>query len=109
MQVNKIETSKKIRMLDIQIETLKQQKRRHELTQKEVENLSENAKVYSAVGRMFVLSDVAEVKKELISKQDKVEKVVDSTSKTKNILLSNLADQEQGLRDLVEAKKNESK
>jgi prefoldin subunit 1 len=109
MQVNKIETTKKIRMLDLQIETLKQQKRRHELTQKEVESLTENAKVYAAVGRMFVLSTVPDIKKELVTKQDKVEKVVDMTSKSKNILLNNLAEQEQGLRDLVEAKKNESK
>lgn len=109
MQVNKVETSKKIRILDAQIETLKQQKRRHELTSKEIENLSENAKVYAAVGRMFVMSSVPEVKKELISKQDKVEKVVDMTSKSKNILLNNLQEQEQGLRELVENKKKESK
>lgn len=109
MQVNKIETTKKIRIIDAQIETLKQQKRRHELTAKEVDNLSENAKVYAAVGRMFVMSSVPEVKKELISKQDKVEKVVDITSKQKNMLLSNLELQEQGLRELVENKKKESK
>jgi prefoldin subunit 1 len=109
MQVNKIETSKKIRILDVQIETLRQQKRRHELTAKEVDSLTENAKVYAAVGRMFVMSSVPEVKKELITKQDKVEKVVDFTSKQKNIFLNNLAEQESALREMVENKKKGTK
>lgn len=105
MQVNKVETTKKIRILDAQIETLRQQKRRHELTAKEVDNLTENAKVYAAVGRMFVMSSVPDVKKELIMKQDKVEKVVDITSKQKNIMLNNLQEQEMILREMVENKK----
>lgn len=109
MQVNKIETTKKIRILDVQIDTLKKQKQRFELTAKEVDNLSENAKVYSAVGRMFVMSSVPEIKDELRTKGDKVEKVVDSCAKSKNILIDNLSVQETALRELVDAKKNQSK
>lgn len=60
MQVNKIETTKKIRILDVQIDTLKKQKQRFELTAKEVDNLSDAAKVYSAVGRMFVSSEMVQ-------------------------------------------------
>lgn len=61
MQVNKIETTKKIRILDVQIDTLKKQKQRFELTAKEVDNLSDAAKVYSAVGRMFVSSEMVQI------------------------------------------------
>lgn len=109
MQVNKIETTKKIRMLDVQIDTLKAQKKRFELTSKEVDNLTESSKVYSAVGRMFVIATVPEVKEELKLKQAKVEKVVESCDKTKNILIQNLQVQEGSLRELVDAKKKESK
>ena len=109
MQVNKIETTKKIRILDNQTDSLKAQKKRFELTSKEVDHLSENAKVYSAVGRMFVMSSVPEVKEELKQKQEKVGKVVESCDKSKNVLIQNLQLQENSLRELVDAKKKETK
>lgn len=109
MQVNKIETTKKIRILDVQIDTLKKQKLRYELTSKEIENLPGEANVYSAVGRMFVMSAVAEVKDDLKNKQEKVVKVVETCDKSKGILLQNLTEQESHLRDLVDAKKKEAK
>jgi prefoldin subunit 1 len=107
MHVNKIETTKKIKILDVQIDTLKKQKQRYELTAKEVENLNEeNSKVYSAVGRMFVISTMPEVKEDLKLKKAKVEKVVETCDKSKAILMNNIQEQEKSLRDLVEAKKN---
>lgn len=109
MQVNKIETTKKIRILDVQIDNLKAQKKRFELTSKEVEKLSENAKVYSAVGRMFVMSSIPEIKEELKQKQEKVGKVVETCDKSKNVLFTNLQSQENSLRELVDAKKKETK
>lgn len=107
MQVNKIETTKKIRILDVQIDTLKKQKQRYELTSKEVENLNaDNSKVYSAVGRMFVMSSLPEIKDDLKLKKEKVEKVVETCDKSKGILIQNLQEQEKNLRELVDAKKN---
>lgn len=103
--MNKIESTKKIRILDVQIDTLKKQKQRFELTSKEVENLTESAKVYSAVGRMFVMSSVPEIKDELKHKQEKVEKVIETCDKSKGVLIQNLQDQESNLRDLVSKKK----
>lgn len=50
MQVNKIEATKKVRILDIQTETLKKTKQRFEITEKEVSQLDPNTKVYSSVG-----------------------------------------------------------
>lgn len=109
MQVNKIESTKKIRILDVQIDNLKKQKQRFDLTTKEVDNLTDTAKIYAAVGRMFVLSSVPEIKDELKHKQEKVEKVIETCDKSKNVLIQNLQDQESNLRNLVDAKKNESK
>lgn len=108
MQVNKIETTKKIRILDAQSETLRAQKKRYELTSKEVDNLTVAAKVYSAVGRMFVMSSVPEIKEELKLKQEKVEKVVQTCDKSKDVLIQNLQGQERALRELVDAKKKEA-
>lgn len=40
MQVNKIETQKKLKMLEIQAEMLKTSKKKYELTDKEISNLT---------------------------------------------------------------------
>lgn len=109
MQVNKIESTKKIRILDVQIDTLRKQKQRFELTSKEVGNLTDTAKVYAAVGRMFVMSSVPEIKDELKQKSAKVEKVIETCDKSKGVLIQNLQEQESNLREMVDAKKKESK
>lgn len=54
MQHNKIETTKKVRVLDAQSDALRKSKARYEITDREVTNLTADTKVYSAVGRMFV-------------------------------------------------------
>lgn len=40
MQVNKIETTKKLKMLDIQIDVYKNSKKKYDITTKEVQSLS---------------------------------------------------------------------
>jgi chaperonin cofactor prefoldin len=109
MQINKIETSKKIRVLDAQIEVYKKSKQRYEITSREVDNFSETANVYAAVGRMFVITSVPEIKDELKSKQEKLDGAIGAFDKTKDALYNKLKDQETSLRELVDTKKKESK
>lgn len=45
MQVNKIETQKKLKMLDIQAEMLKTSKKKYEITDKEVSNLAPDTRL----------------------------------------------------------------
>lgn len=45
MQVNKIETSKKLKMLDMQVEVLKTSKRKYAITDKEVTDLDADARL----------------------------------------------------------------
>ena len=109
MQVNKIETSKKIRVLDAQIDAYKKSKQRYEITSREVDNFNDSANVYSAVGRMFVISNVPDIKEDLKVKQEKLEGAIAAFDKTKDALISKLKDQETSLRELVDSKKKESK
>lgn len=109
MQINKIETSKKIRVLDAQIDIYKKSKQRYAITSKEVDNFSETANVYAAVGRMFVMSSVPEIKDELKTKQEKLDGAINAFDKTKEALINKLKDQENSLRELVDTKKKESK
>lgn len=109
MQINKIDTSKKIRVLDAQIEAYKKSKQRYEITSREVDKYSEAANVYAAVGRMFVMSSVPEIKDELKTKQEKLDGAIGAFDKTKDALINKLKDQENALRELVDTKKKESK
>lgn len=44
MQVNKIETTKKLKMLDLQMEVLKTSKKKYTVTDKEVTDLAPNTR-----------------------------------------------------------------
>lgn len=106
MQLNKIETSKKLRFIDFQEEQLKKSKARYELTDSEISQLTENTKVYATVGRMFVLSTLPDLRSELKGKTEKVVEMIGQCDKNKEFLLTNLKEQEESLRDLVQQKKN---
>lgn len=110
MQINKVETSKKIRAIDIQIDSMKKQRARYEIIEREVDNIkADNVQVYQAVGRMFIMSSVPEIKSDYHQKKDKVEKVMETCDSTKGTLVKNLQEQESHLRELVEQKKKEGK
>jgi prefoldin subunit 1 len=109
MQVNKVETTKKIRILDSQVDMLKKSWKKLALTSKELNGLAKDSNVYAAVGRMFVMSSIPEIKDDLKSKQDKLETVIESCDKSKDVLQKNIKEQENALRELVDAKKKESK
>lgn len=55
------------------------------------------------------MSSVPDIKNELTQKKEKVQKVVETCDKSKNVLMQNLLEQESSLRTLVDAKKKESK
>ncbi|XP_063702620.1 prefoldin subunit 1 [Culicoides brevitarsis] len=106
MQLNKIETSKKLRFIDFQEEQLKKSKARYELTDSEISQLPEDTKVYATVGRMFVLSKLPELRAELKTKTEKVVEMIGQCDKNKEFLMNSLKEQEESLRDLVQQKKN---
>ncbi|XP_055592889.1 prefoldin subunit 1 [Uranotaenia lowii] len=108
MQVNKIESTKKIRLLDMKTDSLKVQKQRIEVTSKEISGLNTETKVYASVGRMFVLSDVPSLTEEMKTKQTSFEDMISQCDKNKEFLLKNLKEQEDSLRELVQQKRTES-
>ncbi|XP_055639105.1 prefoldin subunit 1 [Toxorhynchites rutilus septentrionalis] len=108
MQFNKIESTKKIRLLDMKTDSLKVSKQRVELTNKEVSKLNTDTKVYASVGRMFVLSDVPSLSAEMKSKQSNYEEMIGQCEKSKEFVLKNLKEQEDSLRELVQQRRMES-
>uniref|UniRef100_T1DHS8 Putative prefoldin complex n=1 Tax=Anopheles aquasalis TaxID=42839 RepID=T1DHS8_ANOAQ len=108
MQVNKIESTKKIRLLDMKTDSLKLSKQRVEVTNKHVSTLAPDTKVYSSVGRMYVLSDVPALVEQMKSKQTSFEEMIAQCEKNKDFLIKNLKEQEESLRELVQQKKAET-
>lgn len=62
-------------------------------------------RVYLSVGRMFVLTSVQDMRSDLKAKQEKCDKAIELLSKKKEFLAKSLKDQEDGLRELVQQRK----
>uniref|UniRef100_A0AAG5D4P3 Prefoldin subunit 1 n=1 Tax=Anopheles atroparvus TaxID=41427 RepID=A0AAG5D4P3_ANOAO len=108
MQLNKIESTKKIRLLDMQTEGLKLSKQRVEVTNKHISVLAPDTKVYSSVGRMYVLDNIPSLTEQLKTKQSSYEERIAQCEKNKDFLIKNLKEQEESLRELVQQKKAET-
>lgn len=125
MQINKLETTKKINMIDMKCDMVKKGKHKYTLTEKGTSNLTDDTKwahlltsivlwtwlidtlfrVYLSVGRMFLLTDVDNMREDLKSKQEKCDKAIELLEKKKEFLQKSLKDQEDGLRELVQQRK----
>ncbi|XP_065357573.1 prefoldin subunit 1 [Calliphora vicina] len=105
MQINKIETTKKINMIDMKCDMVKTGKQKYQLTEKGTSDLTQDTRVYLSVGRMFVLTSVQDMRGDLKAKQEKCDKAIELLSKKKEFLAKSLKDQEDGLRELVQQRK----
>ncbi|KAH8325686.1 hypothetical protein KR067_004372, partial [Drosophila pandora] len=105
MQINKLETTKKINMIDMKCDMVKTGKHKYQLTEKGTSNLSDDTRVYQSVGRMFLLTDVQNMRDDLKAKQEKCDKAIELLEKKKEFLQKSLKDQEDGLRELVQQRK----
>ena len=63
-----VETSQKLKLADIQIESHKRSMTHAQLTEKEIGQLPADIKTYESLGRMFVLKESTETRKNLGNK-----------------------------------------
>ena len=63
-----VEVSQKLKLADIQIDSLKRNITHAQLTDKEISLLPVETKTYESLGRMFVLQDSTSVRKNLDNK-----------------------------------------
>ena len=63
-----IETSQKLKLADMQIETFKRSMTHAQLTDKEISHLPSETKMYESVGRMFVLKESSVTRSNLDNK-----------------------------------------
>ncbi|KAB7497663.1 Prefoldin subunit 1 [Armadillidium nasatum] len=84
------ETNQKLRIADVQIDSLKKQITHAQLTDKEIQNLGASTRVYESVGRMFLLTDIPKVRENLTQKVNKCNDKISSLQSNKTYLEKSL-------------------
>ncbi|KAJ0169516.1 hypothetical protein K1T71_015103 [Dendrolimus kikuchii] len=105
LQVKMVDTSKKIRNLDAQLDVLKRLLEFSELAENEMKKLPNDTKTYESVGRMFLLKDLEEIKSNLKDRQSKLKKNSSDLENSKEYLEKNLKDSENNLREMVQQRR----
>ncbi|XP_054289875.1 prefoldin subunit 1-like isoform X2 [Macrosteles quadrilineatus] len=105
LQQKMIETTTKLQLADIQIDGLKRQKHHAELTAQEIKTLSPETKTYESVGRMFVLTEIPVVCKNLHEKISTCDEKIKSLESNKGYLERSLKDSKNNLREMVQQRK----
>ncbi|XP_051162930.1 prefoldin subunit 1 [Leptopilina boulardi] len=102
LQEKMIDTSQKLKLADVQIETLKRTKQRAELTSKEITSLPPNTRTYESVGRMFLLDDIKSIKSSLEKRIKNADEKIKFLDSNKSYLQNSLKESENNLREMVQ-------
>lgn len=97
-------TNQSIRLSDMQIETLKRQIHHATLTDKEIQAVPAETRVYDGIGRMFILNDVQNVRKNLEKRQASHKEKIAKLESNKQYLEKSLKESENNLRELIKTK-----
>uniref|UniRef100_A0A1B6GL85 Prefoldin subunit 1 n=1 Tax=Cuerna arida TaxID=1464854 RepID=A0A1B6GL85_9HEMI len=108
LQQKMVDTTTKLQVADIQIEGLKRSKQHAELTAQEIKALSSETNTYESVGRMFVLTDIPEVCKNLDNRISTCDEKIKSLESNKSYLERSLKDSKNNLREMVQQRKDAS-
>nr|CAG4651519.1 EOG090X0LK7 [Simocephalus serrulatus] len=106
LQQKMVETSQKLKLADLQIETLKRSITHAQLTDKEISQLPTDTKTYESVGRMFVLKEVTEARMNLGNKVKGCEEKVKALEGTKGYLERSLKESENNIREMIQQRKD---
>lgn len=106
LQEKMIDTTQKLKLADVQIESLRRTKQRAELTVKEVIALPPNTKMYESPGRMFLLDDINNIKAELENSMTTAEEKIKALERNKAYLQQSLKESENNLREMVQQRQS---
>lgn len=103
-----IDTRQKLKLADIQIESLKRSKQRAELTLVELKTLPEKTRTFESVGRMFLLQDIDTINQDLNKRTKFAEDKIKTLDSNKTFLLKNLTESENNIREMVQKRQKEA-
>ncbi|MCL4132918.1 UNVERIFIED_CONTAM: hypothetical protein GTU68_064976 [Idotea baltica] len=98
------ETNQKLRIADVQIDSLKKQITHAQLTDMEIQNLGDSTRVYESIGRMFLLTQIPNVRENLTVKVNKCNDKISSLQSNKTYLEKSLQESQNNLREMIKCK-----
>ncbi|XP_037520879.1 prefoldin subunit 1 [Rhipicephalus sanguineus] len=106
LQMKMIDTTRRLRQADVQIETLKKAVKYAYCTGEVISEAPPDTKMYQSVGRMFLGSDFAEVMKTLDDKINTCNEKIKSLESNKAYLEKSLKESENNLREMIVQKQS---
>ncbi|XP_042857949.1 prefoldin subunit 1-like isoform X1 [Penaeus japonicus] len=100
------ETNQKLRIADVQVESLKKQIVHAQLTDKEIQSLGDSTRVYDSVGRMFLLTDIPQIRENLKAKVEKCNEKITSLQANKEYLERSMSESQNNLREMIKLKQS---
>ncbi|KAK4311782.1 hypothetical protein Pmani_016739 [Petrolisthes manimaculis] len=100
------ETNQKLRIADVQVESLKKQIVHAQLTDKEIQSLGGSTRVYESVGRMFLLTDIPMVRENLKAKVAKCNDKITTLQGNKEYLERSMQESQNNLREMIKLKQS---
>ncbi|PZC80024.1 prefoldin subunit 1 [Helicoverpa armigera] len=108
LQLKMVETSEKIQVIDSQIDVLKRVLAHVDITQREISTFPPDTKTYESVGRMFLLTNLDEVKSNLKTREAQLSTRTSELENSKQYLEKNLKESEDNIREMVQQRKEQS-
>jgi len=105
LQQKMVDTSQKLKLADMQIETHKRSMTHAQLTEKEIIQLPLEVNTYESLGRMFVMKESAETRKNLENKIKTCEDKIKTLEGSKTYLERSLKESENNIREMVQQRK----
>ncbi|EDO46608.1 predicted protein, partial [Nematostella vectensis] len=101
LQLKVIDTTQRVKVAEAQIEQLKRTNQHAKLTDQELSTLPLDTNTYEAVGRMFVLQPVTDVRSTIAEKVKANEEKIKTIEGTKDYLQKSVKEQENNIREML--------
>jgi len=101
LQKKMVDTQQQMRISDVQIDSLSKEKRKIELTEKEIGALPEDTRLYRSVGRMFLFKPKPDVMQILKNEHKDADSKIKELEAKKTYLERSVKSSEENLREMV--------
>ncbi|GFR24438.1 prefoldin subunit 1 [Trichonephila clavata] len=107
LQAKVLDTTQKLKLADLQIDSLTKTIQHAQLTQHEVKSYPSDINMYNGVGRMFLLTSSDDIVKMLTEKIESSRTKIKDLETSKAYLERSMKDSEENLRELVASKQKD--
>ncbi|GFS30326.1 prefoldin subunit 1 [Nephila pilipes] len=107
LQAKVLDTTQKLKVADLQIDSLTKTIQHAQLTQQEIKSFPSDTNMYNGIGRMFLLTSPNDIVKMLSEKIDTSHKKIKELETSKTYLERSMKDSEENLRELVASKQKD--